>query len=84
VQGLFICSGPTIHRPASKKAVKEALALDAGTIVLEATSFFGDEYEGPVSEAPAGKYSFVGPDPHTRRNFYGTIVVGQDGSIKVT
>jgi hypothetical protein len=40
---------------------------------LEATFLFGNEYDGPVSEAPDGTYTFVGPDPYTSRKFYGTI-----------
>ncbi len=60
-------------RPASKKAVKAA--VDAGERVsLEATSFFGNEYDGPVADAPDGTYFFVGPDPARKRNFYGQII----------
>jgi hypothetical protein len=66
------------ERPKSKKAVKEACADDPTRVRLEATSVFGNEYDGPVSEAPDGSYSFVGPDPYTKRNFYGTITVSGD------
>ena len=61
-------------RPKSKKAVKEALARNPASVWIEATSLFGNEYDGPASEMPEGKtIYFVGPDPYTRRNFYGTI-----------
>lgn len=50
---------------------------------LEATSMFPGEYEGPVSEAPDGVYTFVGPDPSTKRNFYGNIKV-KAGKITMT
>ena len=70
------------RRPKSKKEVKEAVAADPGNVSLEATSMFGNEYEGPVSEAPQGRYTFVGPDPYTKRSFYGTITVTASG-IKV-
>lgn len=62
-----------MHRPKSKKAVREAIA--AGDAVLaEATSFFGDEFGGPIYNLPKGsKVVFAGPDPHTDRRFYGTI-----------
>lgn len=70
MQGIFVGG----QRPKSKKAVREAIA--AGLPVrLEATSWFGNEYDGPVSDAPAGEYYFVGPNPHSDRRFYGTIKV---------
>lgn len=79
MQGIFV----GFERPKSKKAVKEAIAADPSRVRLEATSVFGNEYDGPVSEAPDGTYTFVGPDPYTKRNFYGNIkVVG--GQAKVS
>lgn len=67
-QGIFVNG----FRPKSKKEVKEAHA--AGAIVsLEATSVFGNEYDGPITDAPDGTYTFVGPDPYTKRSFYGNI-----------
>lgn len=79
MQGIFI----NYRRPASKKAVKEAVAADPGSVQLEATSMFGNEYEGPVDVAPNGTYTFVGPDPYNKRSFYGTIVVA-NGTVKVS
>jgi hypothetical protein len=70
-------------RPTSKKQIKERIAEGGEGVNLEATSWFGNEYDGPVNEAPVGEYHFVGPDPHTKRNFYGTIVVFEKG-IKVS
>lgn len=60
-------------RPRSKKEIKEAVV--AGQRVrIEATSFYGNEYDGPVDDMPEGKtIYFVGPDPYTKRNFYGQI-----------
>jgi len=49
---------------------------------LEATSMFGNEYDGPVANAPEGRYTFVGPDPYTSRKFYGTLTI-RDGMVKV-
>lgn len=41
---------------------------------IEATSFFGNEYDGALSQMPqSNTVYFVGPDPHTKRNFYGAI-----------
>jgi hypothetical protein len=71
MQGLFING----RRPKSKKEAKAAILADPSRVRLEATSYFGNEYDGPVSEAPEGEYSFVGPDPQRTRNFYGNITV---------
>jgi hypothetical protein len=70
-QGIFVNG----RRPNSKKAVKEAVASDASSVWAEATSWHGDEYDGPVTDMPEGGrgISFVGPDPYTSRRFYGTI-----------
>lgn len=67
-QGIYV----EYRRPKSKKEVQEAVRAGK-TVSLEATSMFGNEYDGPVDEAPDGTYTFVGPDPYTKRNFYGTL-----------
>lgn len=72
MQGLWIEG----RRPKSKAEVKRVLAAGAErTIEVEATSFFGNEYGGSLLGAPDGPIHFVGPDPHTKRNFYGTLTV---------
>jgi hypothetical protein len=59
-------------RPVSKKAVKDS--VNAGVdIEIESTSMFGG-YSGPLSGAHKGAtITFVGPDPHNNRKFYGNI-----------
>lgn len=79
MQGIFMRDG---QRPKSKKQIREAVAAGQD-VYLEATSFFGNEYDGSVQKAPDGRYSFVGPDPHRKRNFYGTIVIS-GGVAKVS
>lgn len=81
MQGIYVND----VRPASKAAIKRELAFrpDGDTVALEATSAFGNEYSGPLSAAPDGRYSFVGPDPYTSRKFYGTIVKS-GGAIKLS
>lgn len=70
-QGVFVDG----RRPASKKAIKEALAADPSRVELEGTSMFGNEYSGPVLSMPESTTAyFVGPDPYTSRKFYGQIV----------
>ena len=50
------------RRPKSKKEVR-----------FEGTSFDGRDYDGPAEDLPKHMaVHFVGPDPHTKRNFYGT------------
>lgn len=71
MQGIFVNG----QRPKSKKAVKEAIAENPASVRLEATSIFGNEYDGRVCDAPSGTYTFVGPNPNTDRRFYGTIKI---------
>jgi len=65
----------------SKKAIKDAIKgtgdarlLDFWRNVQE-TSFFG-----PESKVP-GQNLVVGPDAHTRRNWYGTLTVDANGKV---
>lgn len=68
-QGIFVDG----QRPKSKKAVREAVADNPNRVRLEATSIFGNEYDGSVASAPDGFYTFVGPDPARARNYFGNI-----------
>ena len=85
-QGIYVNDS----RPKSKKAVKEAVAAVSAraaildersgqyrvpTVSLQATSFFGNEYDGPITDAPDGFYTFVGPDPERARNYFGNIII---------
>lgn len=79
MQGVYVA----FKRPKTKKALREAVKLDPARVTLERTSMFTDtEYDGPVSEAPEGEYTFVGPDPYINRRFYGRIVI-RGGVIQV-
>lgn len=71
MQGLFI----SYRRPKSKKEVIETVKTHPETVSLEATSLFGNEYDGPITDMPENKLvSVVGPDPYTKRNFYLSII----------
>lgn len=60
-------------RPASKKAVKEAIARDPYSVLVECTSMFGG-FSGGLGQMEMGdRIDFVGPDPFRARNFFGTI-----------
>jgi hypothetical protein len=69
-QGIFV----NHRRPKSKKEIMEAVKADPSLVSIEATSLFGNEFEGNATEMPENKVIyFVGPDPYTKRNFYGQI-----------
>lgn len=65
--GIFIDG----RRPKSKKQLKEAVAENPASVRFENTSMHGGSDHG-VDDAPDG-LTFVGPDPYTKRNFYGSI-----------
>jgi len=84
MQGLFVrFEDKGWHRPATKREVQQALAASLKYVRVEATSLFGNEAEGTVMElmdtAPH-KIAIVGPDPYTRRNFYGTLNITKAGA----
>ena len=73
MQGVFIHDGSDFRRPKSKREITSLIA-SGGLVVLEDTSIFGNEYGGPVDRMPEGTTAyFVGPDPYTRRTFYGSL-----------
>lgn len=57
----------------TKKAVKEAITANPASVTLENTSIHGG-YDGSLTNAPDGTYTFVGPDPYNSRKWYGNIV----------
>ena len=85
MQGIYLVNDTGHYvRPVSKREVKDHLARKGPRwIVLEPTSLFGSEYDGPISDAPDGTFYFVGPDPYKSRKFYGSIVkVGSRITLK--
>lgn len=69
-QGIYLSGG---RRPKSKKEIKEAVEQNK-VVVVEATSIFGNEYDGLLSKMPKDNdVTFCGPNPHSDRRFYGTI-----------
>lgn len=86
--GIFIDG----RRPKSKKEVREAVAMgDLSRIELENTSMFRNEYDCSLASfvelVKSGKVKdrvdFVGPDPYTKRSFYGNIFIKADGKVTV-
>ena len=79
MQSIFLGHGRAKSKAQLKRVLKgEIDGFEAKHISLEATSMFGNEYDGPITEAPNGRYTFVGPSPYDRR-FYGTIVKTDQG-----
>ena len=81
MQGIWILDADLgVTRPRSKKQVRELIASDPARVIVEATSVFGNEYDGPASDLPVGQHvTFVGPSPYTRRSFYGELIHTTDG-----
>lgn len=78
MQGIWLFALEGARRPKTKLEIKRMLAENPRRVRLEATSLHGNEYAGPITDAPNGTYYFVGPDPHTKRMFYGQLI--KDGS----
>jgi hypothetical protein len=67
--------------PKSKKAIKDAVKSGA-TVTGESVSPFNAPVYGTLDSLPDGNYTFAGPDPFTRRNFYGQVIVSR-GKVTV-
>lgn len=72
------------ERPKSKKAVREAVRDHPETVVFDLTSALGPGGTIRATAADIGTATLVlvGPDPYTRRNFYGNVTATSRG-IKV-
>ncbi len=91
MQGAFIHGSRPKTKKALREAVENLYAVgtdpddpktlvraDPYSVVMEATSVFGNEYDGSLASAPKEtKFSVVGPDPHTKRNWYATVSFNQ-------
>jgi hypothetical protein len=60
-------------RPKTKKELATEVRNHPAHVYLEATSMFGNEYGGPLTQAPRQSFSVVGPDPAKKRSWYGQI-----------
>lgn len=76
-QGLFVKVDGEWRRPKSGAEVKRLILGDKDLdphpelIRVEATSIFGDEFDGLLPDAPLNKTMyFVGPSPYNRRVFF--------------
>lgn len=63
------------ERPASKSALKRALAEDVRSVEIEDVESYGLAPEMPASSLEEGmEIEVCGPDPYTERNWTATIV----------
>ncbi len=64
------------------KDSKVIMPQDPFGLVIEATSMFGNEFDGSLAKATRtglhGPFSIVGPDPRTSRKWYLTIKYNTD------
>lgn len=83
----FINVGAYINgeRPASKKALREALANAPESVRFDGTALLGEQFNGPPSTIPAGvKLSVAGPDPYTSRKWFATVEHKAGGGFKLS
>jgi hypothetical protein len=74
------------RRPASKKALREALRDAPATVKFDSTALMGPRSGDTIKAEPAdiGTYSLsvAGPDPYSRRDWYATVSV-KNGKISL-
>jgi hypothetical protein len=72
------------ERPATKKALREALSITPWTVRFDSTSPFEPATSFNTAQIKAGdKLQVTGPDPYERRNWYATVEIVK-GEIKVS
>ena len=77
-QGVFVNG----RRCKSKTLLKQIVKANPHLVDLEATSIFGNEHNGPLTEVPDGKYYVVGPCPATSRRWFAQIIK-ENGKVTV-
>jgi hypothetical protein len=89
--GSYINTGAFVNgsRPASKKALREAIKADPASVTFDSTSMMGaragDVIKADASDIGKGNtLSVTGPDPYTARNWYASVQVSASGALKVT
>lgn len=66
--------GGGMVRPKSKKQVKEAVKSNPESVLVEVIRFGQEQIVAVTNPDIQGEdLSFIGPDPHTDRVFYGVI-----------
>jgi hypothetical protein len=89
--GSYINTGAFVNgrRPASKKALREAIKADPSSVTFDSTAMAGARAGDMIKADPddIGKgntLSVAGPDPYTRRNWYASVQVSASGALKVS
>jgi len=88
--GSYINTGALVNgrRPATKKALREAVKADPASVTFDSTAMMGaragDTISCDITDIGAGNtLSVVGPDPYTARNWYASVQV-KNGKLSVT
>lgn len=86
--GSYGVSDANGRRFASKKALRELVRVNPGSVLIENLSFMArgsDAYFTADSlEAGTGIRTIAGPDPHTNRKWYASIERTKAGVLKVS
>lgn len=70
-------------RPKFMKDAIAAIKDDPATVLIEATSFFGKDYEGAADNMPVDQTIYIaGPDPETNRKWYLNVTRKADGTYE--
>lgn len=85
----FVNTGAYVDgkRPATKAALKRALAENPAGVEFDGTSPMGPQYSdlSGVNVPEGVSLSVVGPDPYSRRNWYATVTWNvKTGKAKIT
>jgi hypothetical protein len=68
------------QRIKTKKALKEAMKNDPGSVSFDETSMFNTARDYSGNDIPRGIIlSVVGPDPYTKRSWYASVT--SDGKV---
>lgn len=73
-------------RPATKKALRDALTSAPETVRFDATAAVGAQVGQTFTgdAIPDGvRLNVVGPDPYTARNWYANVTRGRDGKPRL-
>jgi hypothetical protein len=76
------------ERPASKAALKRALAADPALVQFDPTGLLGSRalsvaIDATVEDIGENKLSVVGPDPYEDRRWYATVEV-KNGKLRIS
>lgn len=83
---IYINCGARVNgvRPATKKALKDALKANPLSVTFDATSDFDGRAGLGHCPALGTVFAVVGPDPFTKRTWYASVKADSDGRLTVS